>query len=137
MTLGAPESVEFGCHPLRGYPYPAPVPHGRHLFGTCPPADGLHVFAEASRGLTERQCGGGLIGLRHLVPPGICVLHRGPIARLLRGDDDGPVKTGPDLAELWCAILGLNQINQFASCGGLTSANNISACTDTAQCSGT
>jgi hypothetical protein len=47
--------------------------------------------------------------LRHFA----CAFHSrqrsDPIARLLRGDSKGPVKTGPHLHELWCAILGLNQ----------------------------
>ena len=51
----------------------------------------------------------GAQGVRHFVSFDGCVTHRPSIARLLRGDDVGPVKTGPDVRQHWWAVLGLNQ----------------------------
>jgi hypothetical protein len=44
-----------------------------------------------------------------------------------------PLKWPLTCAGRWCAILGLNQFNQFASVGAVTSANSGSTCSDADQ----
>ena len=76
----------------------------------CPPTFVGDSEAVDAVGVDPPQAGLGVFvfHVAHLV--GLDGFSRRPI---LRGDDEGPVKTGPDLAKRWCAILGLNLISNL------------------------
>jgi hypothetical protein len=50
------------------------------------------------------------------------------IARLLRGEGEGPEKTGSHLQQLWCAILGLNQLSSCRDITGNPPYSNLPYC---------
>src|SRR5690349_20915193 len=95
-------------------------------------ADGYGRQFAALDGDGHRVC----CGSGHFTGPLWVAIPRASIARLLRGDDKGPVKTGPDVRRSWCAILGLNQFNWFASVGVVTWPNGLITCNHVGQYSG-